>query len=170
MGWNAQATGGYVETSTQAKQNAVEIYYIFTDKGFNLNSICGILGNIGWESGYNPWRWQGNNVLSTNDVGKITGQIEAGQHAYGLFQFDPSSSYIYNNSAQQQSGFGPNFSDIAGSILDGKAQCLTVSQDLLGGYISTTAYPLTFQQFKTSAQTPEYLALAWLANYERGVG
>ena len=170
MSWVAQSTGAYTKESSQAKQNAVEIYNIFSDKGFTLNAIAGVLGNIGWESGYNPWRWQGDVVLATNDVGKITGQVEAGLHAYGLFQFDPSSTYVYNASARQQSGFAPNFSDVPGNTSDGMAQCLCVSQDLLQGYYQTTAYPLSFQQFKASTQTPEYLALAWLANYERGVG
>ena len=36
-----------------------------------------------------------------------------------------------------------------------------------GQWIATDAYPLSFDQFKVSGESPEYLASAFLKNFER---
>lgn len=167
MSWHTKAVGAYARTSNEAKENAVEIYNILSAKGWTLNAISGVIGNIGWEGGYNPWRWQSDDVISHLDLPSINYQSG---HAYGLFQFDPAGSYINNTTAQSYSGFGPNFNDQFGSLRDGNAQVLLVSNNGTGGYIQTASYPLSFQQYQQSNATPEYLALAWFYNFERGVG
>ena len=40
-------------------------------------------------------------------------------------------------------------------------------QESTGEWIKTSAYNLTWSQFKTSTETPEYLASAYLKNFER---
>lgn len=167
MPWHTKQTGEYIRTTREAKDNAVMIYNILSRLGWTLNAISGTLGNVGYESGYNPWRWQSDDVLSINDTYYI--QEQTG-HAYGLFQFDPAKQYVYSITAQGYPGWGPNFSDFPGNTGDGNAQVLFVHNNVSGGYIPTNNYPLTYAQYKASTQTPEYLALAWLANYERGSG
>lgn len=64
--WYAKAAGAYSRTSDEAIANAKEIYGILSGLGWSLNAVCGMLGNMGAESGYNPFRWQSDNVqLST---------------------------------------------------------------------------------------------------------
>lgn len=159
MAWHCQVYDGYGRTSTEAIDNAKEIYNNLHALGWSLNAICAILGNIGYEGGYNPWRWQNDNIqpYQTTNYGDA--------HAYGLFQFDNATKYQQNSYAKSLPEYGPNWSDRAGKTTDGIAQLKYVNQ--YADYYSTNAYPLSYSQFKVSTQTPSYLAKAWLYNYER---
>lgn len=165
MSWNVKTYGGYANTDPEAIANARMIYSLLRSLGYEYNPICAVLGNIGWESGYNPWRWQSDDVLATTDTTEIA---TSSGHAYGLFQFDPAGQYINNAQAQAYPQFGPNFSDRMGLTDDGAAQILYMN-NLSGGYIQTAAYPLSFAEFKASTLGVAYLAHAWCANYERGL-
>lgn len=168
MSWNAQNTGAYALGSPEADANAVEIYYILHGLGFDYNAICAVLGNIGYESGYNPWRWQSDYVVSTTQTSYINTQSG---HAYGLLQYDAAGRYINSPAAQAYTTYGPNFADQPGLITDGDAQLRWMdSYDIPVNvaYIPTAAYPETYAQFKISTQTVTYLTYAWEYNYERG--
>ena len=158
MAWHCKAMGGYAMDSSEALDNANEIYGMLNARGWTLNSICGLLGNIGVESGYNPWRWQ------SDHIGSSTGSPWTNM-GYGLTQFTPASKYIDSTAAKGFAGYGPNFSDKTGSTGEGYAQVLFFDQ--YADYYPTTAYPMTYAQFKASEETPAYLASVWLYNYER---
>lgn len=158
MAWNAKAVGPYARTSDEAIENANNIYGLLYSKGWTLNAVCGLLGNLGAESGYNPWRWQ-NDVIGSSSGSPWTNM------GYGFTQFTPASKYIDAAAAKLFPGYAPNFSDRTGSPSDGYAQMLFV--DEYADYYATTAYPETYAEFKASEQTPSYLAKAWLYNYER---
>lgn len=158
MPWNAKAIGGYLRTSNEAIENANNIYGTLNARGWTINAVCGLLGNMGAESGYNPWRWQ------SDDIGSSTGSPWTNK-GYGFVQFTPASKYIGNSEAIVLSGYGPNFSDYIGKASDGYSQLLYVDQ--YADYYSTGAYPLSYAEFKSSNETPGYLAKAWLYNYER---
>lgn len=162
--WYAKNTGAYTLGSAEANNNAVMIYNTLTAMGYAYNPICAILGNIGYESGYNPWRWQSDYVVASNQTNYINYQTG---HAYGLLQFDPAGQYINNATARTYPEFAPNFSNQAGRPEDGAGQ-LKYMNNLSGGYIQTAAYPISFAQFKVSTQTVAYLTRAWMYNYERG--
>lgn len=49
-------------TTEQQKINAYYLYSALSDKGWTLNSICGILGNMEVESSINPGRWQSDRI------------------------------------------------------------------------------------------------------------
>lgn len=164
MAWSVAPTGAYANSSTEANNNARLIQSQLSSYGYSYNAICAVLGNIGYESGYNPWRWQSDIILASTDTYKINNQTD---HAYGLFQFDPAGQYVNNASAQTLVQFGVNFSDIAGNADDGFAQIYYMNF-LSGGYIPTTAYPLSFADFKASTASVAYLTKAWMYNYERG--
>lgn len=154
MAWHVKATGAY--SGSDAEDNANMIYSILSGKGWTKNAIAGLLGNIQAESGLNPWRWQGDNVQSTtNSPWK--------NHGYGLTQFTGAGKYI--NNASSYTGYGPNFSDKTGSQNDGTAQMLFLNDN--ADYYKTSAYPLTYSQYKTSTLSPSYLGAAWVKNYER---
>lgn len=164
MSWQAKTYGGYANTDQEAHDNAIMIYHTLEGLGYSYNPICAILGNIGWESGYNPWRWQSDYIVSTTETNFINNQTG---HAYGLFQFDPAGQYINNPIAMDYADYWPNFADRPGIREDGNAQILYMN-NLSNGYIPTANYPETFAQFKVSTQPVSYLAHAWCANYERG--
>ena len=156
--WHAKKTGGYSRTSIEAIDNANMIYAVLYNEGWTLNAICGVLGNMGAESGYNPWRWQ------SDKIGVSTGSPWTNK-GYGLVQFTPGGKYINDSRAKAMPGYGPNFSDKVGNIADGNAQILFV--DSYADYYPTRAYPMSFAEFKASTSDPGTLAKAWLYNYER---
>lgn len=128
----------------QMTVNATYIMSVMTSQGWSKNAVAGMLGNMETESTINPGLWQ-----SLNE-GNMAG-------GYGLVQWTPASNYI--NWANSN---GYDIGDINGQIA-------RINFELENGlqYISTSEYPLSFQQFKTSNESPEYLASAFLKNYER---
>lgn len=156
MSWHVKATGAYSIDSTEGTENAKMIVDVLTARGWTLNAICGVLGNIQNESGMNPWRWQSDVVRSTSE--------SPWEHiGYGLLQYTPAGKYI--NTSQSLTGYGPNFSDKAGLSTDGEAQLIYMDEQ--EGYYSTDSYPLSYAEFKASTQSAGYLAEVWLYNYER---
>lgn len=158
MPWQAQAIGGFPRESQEALDNANQIYGVLYARGWTLNAICGVLGNMGAESGYNPWRWQ------SDSIGASTGSPWTNK-GYGFVQFTPASKYIDAASAIATQGYGPNFSDKTGFTSDGYAQMVFVDEH--ADYYATSSYPESYAEFKASLQSPAYLARAWLYNYER---
>lgn len=160
--WNNKTYGAYDMYSTEAQENAVMAYSILQPRGWTLNAFCGLWANVGYEGGYNPWRWESDIILTSTDTTNMQSQNE---HGYGLFQFTPSANYCLSQIASSFSGYGPNFSDKTGSTNDGTAQLIYV--DTQPGYYTTTQYPMTFSDYKKSAQSAADLAEIWLYNYER---
>lgn len=128
---------------SQMEVNATYIYNALSLRGWSLNAISGLLGNMQAESSINPGRWQGNNV----GVGP----------AYGLVQWDPFTKYTYwaTNQGLDPSEMDSNLSRIYYEI-ENNIQ-----------WIPTLIYNFSFQEFTTSNESPEYLASAFLKNYER---
>lgn len=123
--------------------------YIFASymmaRGFTLNAVCGMLGNIQAESRVNPGAWQGYiNPFPT----------PAGNYGFGLTQWTPYTK----------------FTEWAGDdYMSGNKQCdrLVWERDNGQQFYPTSAYNITFKDFAWSYKTPEYLAAAFLYNYER---
>lgn len=154
--WNNKQTGGYLKTDPEAQENVMKIVSVLAPHGWTINAIAGMVGNIEAESGLNPWRWEGDTVNLSN--------------GYGLFQYTPATNYINDAGAQALTGFAPNYPQGSGGADDGTAQLLFMLLNSVQGgaqYIPTAAYPETFTQFQTSTKSPEYLASAWLKNFER---
>lgn len=126
MGWNAKRTDGYETSSTQATENANEIYAILANLGYSLKAISAILGNIWKESGYNPWQWQDNRILTTGNYRDYDNRYVG----YGLVQWTPSKEYIDDVNAQSYSGYAPNFYNQAGNETDGSAQTYFIDYQL----------------------------------------
>lgn len=154
--WQTKTIGGYARTSAEALQNALCTYRKLSSLGWSLNAVCGVLGNMEIESGYNPWRWESDDVPNYPSTPS---------HGYGLAQFTPSSKYISDSHAQSYSGYGPNWADHAGNQNDGDAQLEYIHN--YADYYPTTDYPLTFEEYKISTYNAGLMAIAWLYNYER---
>lgn len=158
MTWHTKEIGGYTRTSQEAYDNCLEIYGLLHSKGWTLNAVVGVLGNMESESGYNPWRWQSDIVLASTDDYRTQNA-----HAYGLVQFDPASKYIDN--ASTYAGYGPKFSDTAGRNTDGVAQILFINDR--ADYIPIGIYP-PYNEYKVNTNTPAWNAECWFRCYERG--
>ena len=139
---NTFNTSNYL-TYNQMKVNAKYIYNAFKDKGWTLNAVAGMLGNMQRESTLNPGIWQNNDVGNTS-VG------------YGLVQWTPATKYInWLLPGSDASTMDNNISRILYE-LENNLQ-----------WISTELYPMSFKEFTTSKERPEDLASVFLYNYER---
>ncbi len=131
-------------TESQMQGNALEVYNFFSARGWTLNAIAGMLGNMERESNINPGLWQSLNY------GNYSG-------GYGLVQWTPATNYTDWASAN-----GYSITDPQGQMI--WIDTVTVSS---GQWIATSEYNLSFDTFKTSTQSPEWLASAFLKNFER---
>ena len=131
-------------TQEQMEVNATYIYSYLSAKGWSINAIAGILGNMQHESAINPGRWEGN------DVGNGPG--------YGLVQWTPYTNYTNWCSTQ-------GYSDP--SEMDNNLSRIIYELENGLQYIKTSNYPESFSEFTKSNQSPYYLACAFAWNYER---
>lgn len=137
-------SGNYYLSQAEMEANAAFIWGFFNNRGWSMNAVAAMLGNMQSESTINPGIFEGLNANSTTN-------------GYGLVQWTPNTKIIDWMNAN-----GYAIDDITG-------QCLRIIYELINGvqYYPTPSYPLTFTEFSTSEQTPEYLAKAFLYNYER---
>lgn len=124
--------------------NATYIKNWLQAKGWTLNAICGMLGNMQVESTINPALWQSMDEGNTN-------------LGYGLVQWTPATKLI-----SYAESIGSSYSDI-----DVQLKRIIYEKDNNIQYYKTSDYPLTFTEFTKSVKSPEYLASAFLKNYER---
>lgn len=127
------------------QNNAQLVYSYFISKGWSINAICGMLGNMQSESTINPGIWQGLTVGS------------GGGGGFGLVQWTPWTNYT---NWADNNGYGWS---------SGDAQCKWIDEVTasFGQWIPTSLYPMSWNEFKTSTETPQYLASAFLKNFER---
>lgn len=128
----------------EMQNNALIVKEYLYEKGWTLNAIAGLLGNMQSESTINPGIWQ------SLDEGNIS-------MGYGLVQWAPSTNFT--NWATEN-----NF-----AIDDGNAQLQWIDEVTasFGQWIPTDTYNISFEEFKTSNESPEWLASAFLKNFER---
>lgn len=129
--------------TSEMQINATLIYNYLTARGWTLNAIAGMLGNMQTESTINPGIWED---LTPNP-----------QMGWGLVQWTPSTNFT-------------DWADANGYAHDdGDAQLKWIDEvtTQVGQWIPTTTYPETFSEFKISQREPEYLAYAFLYNFER---
>lgn len=130
---------------SEMEGNAEVIASVFLANGWSKNAIAAMLGNMESESGINPGAYESYDSTST-----ING--------FGLVQWTPNTKYKTWADENGYNDYGDLF-----------AQTIRIRYELENDlqWIATDAYPLSFKAFSTSTQTPEYLAQAFLYNYER---
>lgn len=141
MSWTI---GNFYLTEAQMQGNAYEVFSYFYTRGWTLNAIAGILGNMEKESNINPGLWQ-----SLDEWNYSMG--------FGLVQWTPATNYT-------------NWANANGySITDPEGQMKWIDEVTVsaGQWIATSSYNLSFEQFKVSQESPEWLAGAFLKNFER---
>lgn len=140
----ATHSGNYYLNTEQMKDNARYIRDYLTPRGWSINAVCGMLGNMETESTINPGIWQNLDEGNTS-------------LGYGLVQWTPATKYL--NWCDDR-GYNP-------STLSTALKRIEYELDNDIQYIPTNTYPLTFSEFKTSTLAPDYLANVFLHNYER---
>lgn len=131
--WHAKPTGGYARGTTAGDDNACLIASkLMLEYGWTLEAVCGMIGNIAGEGGLNPWRWEGDNILSVS-------QAASASTGMGLIGWTPCRKYTtpQNNyfpewDLSTLSGYGPNFSDRSGNTRDGNAQTELIGKCMTG--------------------------------------
>lgn len=132
-------------STSQQEVNAKYIYSALHEVGWTLNGVSALLGNMQAESAINPGRWQ------SEAVGVMT-------MGYGLVQWTPASKYVewcYSLGLSDPSEIDNNIARIIYELEAGIQ------------WYATDSYNLSFREFATSEDSPEYLAKAFLLNYER---
>lgn len=132
--------GNYNLSTVDMKHNAKIAATLLCMAGMSENSIAAILGNMQAESGINPGIWE---------------NLDPFNGGYGLVQWTPYNKY----SDWWGTGWEGN----------GDAEILRIIYELQNNlqWISTVDYPMTFEQFWISKDSPEYLAQVFVWNYER---
>ena len=146
MGWHYVDTNAYnALTQSQMEDNVDEIYaQLYSNYTWTVNAICGVLGNMQYESQLNP---------AQTEHGYPTGSM---RHGYGLVQWTPASkikNWLRENNH---------------SIYSGYWQVYYLANEYSTEWISTPNYPESFQEFAHSGQSVDYLTHCFFENYERG--
>ena len=131
-------------TEAQSLENAHLVAKYFSDKGWSINAISALCGNMRNESSINPdmysyaYEWEDN-------------------AAYGLVQWSPRSKYwdwaVDNKLPPRQ----------------GDSQLARIDYEQQQGiqWIATDEYPLSFHEFTQSMADVDWLTEAFTWNYER---
>lgn len=130
-------------TTEEMAVNGLYIWRYLGGRGWSMNAVAGMLGNMETESSVNPAIWQ--NLISTPSNG------------FGLVQWTPSTKYT---SWCEENGLDPASMDSA---------LKRIEYEIENGlqWIPTDTYPLSFAEFKTTTVTPTVAADMFIKCYER---
>jgi murein DD-endopeptidase MepM/ murein hydrolase activator NlpD len=132
-------------TMEEMTVNAEYILSYLLQRGWTKNAVAGMLGNMETESTINPGIYQGLDSSHAQPWG------------FGLVQWTP-----WTKLSDWASANGLDYTQMDTQLSRIEWEVANNQQ-----WISTADYPLTFQQFKVSTESPEYLGQAFLRNYER---
>ena len=169
--WYAKNYYGYVDGSTEANTNALNMANIMYAHGWSKEAVCAAIGNAsGGESNLNPWRWEGEYIPTFSEFSAWS-EAEARSHGYGLFQFTPANKYINQTNANIYARYYfPHFSDIQGQAADGEAQVMyfTTTGIYDDWMYATTLYQSYYQAFLNIGVDISGVWGTTLANFLRG--
>lgn len=135
----------------EMENNARLIWKYFQAKGWSLQAVCGMLGNMQSESTINPGIWENLQPWPPASVGL------RGMGLVGWTPYSRITNWLTQHGYSVDSGPGQ---------LE-KLQEEMEHPEIEVTWIPTSTYNFSFADFSRSTQSPEYLAMAFLANYER---
>lgn len=128
-------------TLSEMKVNATFIREYLITRGWSLNAICGMLGNMQTESTINPGIWQS---LKLNNF----------SGGFGLVQWTPATKYT-------------NWCDVNGLAWGNIVSNLKRIEYEVDNDLQWINPNMSFREFSKSKQTPYQLGLLFLKHYER---
>lgn len=131
-------------TDEEMKVNAQFILDYLTSRGWTVESICGMLGNMETESTINPGIYEGLDYGNTSK-------------GYGLVQWTPATKLI--------DWCNTNGYDY--TTMEAQLERIIYEEENNIQWISTTEHPMSFTEFKRSTESPSLLADVFITNYER---
>jgi hypothetical protein len=178
----------YPGNDERMKPNAQYIWEYFGSRGWTINAVAGLLGNLDRESGMSPCVWEAHIKGSTiNEYGMHELNYEALQEfhdnplkyhpwqpsvyrwpGYGIVQWTPYTNYYdwCHNLHGKYNG--------TGGVLPFwtlKSQLMRIEYELENGEQwgarPSLGYDLSFKEFTESTKTPSWLAKAFRYCYER---
>lgn len=123
------------------KINARYIWNYLGSRGWTLNAVAGLLGNMDKESTLNP------------------GLGEHGGSGFGLVQWTPKSKFT--------NWLHDNYPGVADDDIDGQLERIIYEAENNKQYSKTAEYNYDFKTFIKSDKTPYELACAFAWNYEK---
>lgn len=151
-------------SQAEMETNAKYIASYLLAKGWSLNAIAGLLGNYQHESSINPNVFEGYTNHSS----------DLGVYGYGLPQWTPwLGTTTYDTPEEQRNYHGSNNPTFGRWCLDNNRDKSLMETQLdyidtgLGGYKVVSGYPESYEEFKKSTKSPDYLAELYYVNYER---
>lgn len=138
--WIVKQTNQLGVMSADDELNNATLMYQQMISEFTVNAICGVLGNVNWESHFNPGQWQ-----SSYQVGDMDG-------GFGLVQWTPASKI---------------FTALGNDAYSGAAQTKAIMDLTANDWIIQSNWPMSWEDFKASDLGAQYLAEVFCKNYER---
>lgn len=140
-------TGNRYLSLSEKQINATYIRNYLQPDGWTLNAIAAMLGNMETESTINPGTWE-NLLPYGTDADKL---------GCGLVGWTPSTKYTSWCAERNYIWYDmpPALERLKWELANGVQ------------FYPSEQYPMTFQEFKVSELDPYYLALVFLANYEK---
>lgn len=175
------------------KISARYIWQYFSARGWTMNAVAAMLGNMSVESGINPVTWQswtdyGNPNLRPDGVTDITyinyaevAKLEAalGSVGYGLVQWTPYTNYFNWCNDAEKNGTGKKlpFWDIDSQLYRIEREVISNPSVQWALYYKNNGYTYkgesfdtigkSFKTFTQSTKDPDWLAAAFAMCYER---
>lgn len=138
-------------SQSEMENNARLIWKFFQAKGWTLQSVAAMLGNMETESTINPGIWENLQPWPPSSVGL---------RGMGLVGWTPYSRIV---NWEQEHGY--EFDSGPGQLE--KLLEEMEHPEIEVTWIATSDYNFSFREFSQSTESPEYLADAFLKNYER---
>lgn len=154
----------FSDFGTEQKNNAACIYSYFYFKGWTIQAIAGLCGNIMGESTFNPALLEQGVPYPTE--GKGTGLVQWTPYPDRYHQLNPLHE-IFNKLGYDWNEYSNG--NYQCDAIYAEYQQSTGEKDwgIEGQWIPASSYPMDWKTWAHSQQDPGYLAMAFQANYER---
>ena len=166
MGWYYQYTDAYTGWSlygTEQTNNAqLAMDRLAKSKrqtGMTKQAAAGIIANFTWESGLNPGQWEHGYNMDPSS-------------GFGLGQWTPSTKFTNWLGSSDPAERSNGTKQVEFLLLNNPNQWSTYYVDMNTGYSSyydvTVPILPTINDYYTSTDNPDELAVAWMVYWERG--
>ena len=145
---STRGNSSYLSNEDKRRVNVKAIYKALSDKGWTINAISAILGNMQTESNFNPGIWEGNKV---NNLSR----------GFGLVQWTPATKYI--DWCKREYGNGVDYTTLEHNI---DRIIWEVDNNKQWNPRKSFNY-MSFKDFTKSTLDVGYLTKAFMLCYER---